>query len=393
MVCRLRLGNLKCLAASGEGMLLSHQTPSLPLRAWVRRKLLTWFARYRRDLPWRQTRDAYAIWVSEIMLQQTQVATVIPFFQRFLETFPTVQHLAAADEQQVLRLWEGLGYYRRARSLHQAARQFAATGQEQLPNDPELWRQLPGIGRYTLGAVLSQAFDRRLPILEANSVRLLCRFFGIEEAPEDSTVQKQLWQLAEVLLPRRRVGDFNQALMELGALVCTPTKPSCLLCPLAQHCTARSQGRQDELPRRPQPPATLDVQEVAVVVRRGSNVLVVQRPATGRWANLWEFPHTELQAGESHHTAAQRLLRETTNLVADLGRELITLTHTITRFRITLVCQEASWQSGEFGSTVYQQGRWVRPAELGDLPFSSPQRRLAGALGQATRQNPVALLP
>jgi A/G-specific adenine glycosylase len=360
---------------------LSTHTPLLPLRAWVRRKLLTWFARHRRDLPWRRTRDPYAIWVSEIMLQQTQVATVIPFFQRFLETFPTVQHLAAAEEQQVLRLWEGLGYYRRARSLHQAARQLADVCQENLPDDPEVWRQLPGIGRYTLGAVLSQAFDRRLPILEANSIRVLCRFFGMDDPPQDAAVQKQLWRLAEILLPRRRVGDFNQALMELGALVCTPTTPGCLLCPLAQHCAARAEGRQDELPRRAKSPATVDVQEVAVVVRRDSNVLVVQRPPQGRWANLWEFPHVEVPAGEPRPVAAEQLLRQATNLVVEVGAELATLTHAVTRYRITLVCHEAIWRRGEFHSAVYQQGQWLLPAALSELPFSSPQRRLAGVIG------------
>jgi A/G-specific adenine glycosylase len=348
----------------------------------VRRQLLTWFARHRRDLPWRHTRDPYAIWVSEVMLQQTQVATVIPYFQRFLQAFPTLPHLAAADEQQVLRLWEGLGYYRRARSLHQAARQLAAEHQGNLPDDPEVWRRLPGVGRYTLGAVLSQAFDRRLPILEANSARLLCRFFGVDEPPEDAAVQKRLWQLAEVLLPRRRVGDFNQALMELGALVCTPAAPGCLICPLARHCAARNQGRQDELPRRTRPPATIEVQEVAVVVRRDGQVLAVQRPAQGRWANLWEFPHAELQAGEASDAAAERLLRDMTGLVVELGPELTTLTHGITRYRITLVCREAAWRRGEFRSTVYQQGRWLLPAELAELPFSAPQRRLAGRVGQ-----------
>jgi A/G-specific adenine glycosylase len=351
----------------------------------VRRRLLAWFARHRRDLPWRQTRDPYAIWVSEVMLQQTQVATVIPYFRRFLDAFPTVHDLAAAAEQDVLRLWEGLGYYRRARSLHQAARQLAATVNGQLPNDPEVWRGLPGIGRYTLGAVLSQAFDRRLPILEANSVRLLCRFFGIEGPAEDAAVQKRLWQLAEILLPRRQVGDFNQALMELGALVCTPSQPGCLLCPLAQRCAARAAGRQDELPRRAPPPATVDVREVAVVVSRGPRVLVVQRSPTGRWANLWEFPHGEMQPGETPAEAAARLVREASNLTVEAGAELTTLVHGVTRFRITLVCVGATWREGEFDSKVYRQGRWLHPAELAGLPFSSPQRRLAGLIEEGVK--------
>jgi A/G-specific adenine glycosylase len=362
---------------------LSEHLPPSPLRSWLRRKLLAWFARHRRDLPWRLDRDPYAIWVSEIMLQQTQVATVIPFFHRFLAAFPSVQRLAAASQQRVLRLWEGLGYYRRARSLHQAARQLVAQHRGQLPDDPEVWRNLPGIGRYTLGAILSQAFDRRLPILEANSVRVLCRFFGVDAPPQDSGVQKRLWQLAEVLLPRKQVGDFNQALMELGALVCTNAAPRCKSCPLAYHCAARKQGCQEKLPRRQKPLSTIHVQEVAVVVRRGPTVLVVQRPAQGRWANMWEFPHAELQLGESHHDAAKRMVHKNTGLVIKLGALLATLTHAVTRYRITLVCREATLQGGTFASSVYQRSMWIRPGDLSALPVSSPQRRLA-RLVQAT---------
>src|SRR5262249_26591429 len=197
------------------------------LRRWLRRRLLHWFGRHRRDLPWRRTRDPYAIWVSEVMLQQTQVATVIPFFERFCRSFPTLAALAAADEQDVLRHWEGLGYYRRARALHRAAQVLAAHHDGTFPNDPDIVRRLPGIGRYTLGAVLSQAFDRRLPILEANSLRVLCRLFGVRADPRSGPTRRLLWRLAEELLPPRRVGDFNQALMELAALVSSPSSPRC----------------------------------------------------------------------------------------------------------------------------------------------------------------------
>ncbi|HYV36478.1 MAG TPA: A/G-specific adenine glycosylase [Gemmataceae bacterium] len=347
------------------------------LTAQLRRPLLAWFQRQRRDLPWRNTRDPYHIWVSEIMLQQTQAATVIPFFQRFLQTFPTVQALAAADEQQVLRLWEGLGYYRRARHLHQAARQLAAANGEHLPDDPEVWRELPGIGRYTLGAILSQAFDRRLPILEANSIRVLCRLFAVRRSPKENEVQKLLWTYAEKILPRRQVGDFNQALMELGALICTPTAPACESCPIKAVCQARKLGIQEDLPVRSASPKTETVNEVAVVVRRRSKVLVVQRQDEGRWANMWEFPHDALQPGESHEAAAARWLPAMTGIDADLGLELTTLTHTVTRYAITLVCLEAAYRRGRFRPTHYQQGLWLEPSQLAQLPLSSPQRRLA----------------
>src|SRR5262245_25283601 len=191
------------------------------------------------------------------MLQQTQVATVVPYFERFLHRFPTLEALAAADEQEVLRLWEGLGYYRRARDLHGAARHLAGRHEAQVPDDPAAFGSLPGVGRYILGAVLSQAFDRRLPILEANSERVLCRLFGQQEDPRRGPVCSWLWQVAEALLPARRVGDFNQALMELGALVCTPATPRCDACPLAADCTARRLALQSVIPFRAKPPAPI----------------------------------------------------------------------------------------------------------------------------------------
>jgi A/G-specific adenine glycosylase len=352
----------------------------LRLRRRVRRRLLAWFDGHRRQLPWRRDRDPYHIWVSEVMLQQTQTATVIPFFERFLKAFPTLAALAAADEQEVLHQWEGLGYYRRARDLHRAARRLAAEHEATLPDDPAVFGSLPGVGRYILGAVLSQAFDRRLPIVEANSERVLCRLSGQRGDPRAGPVRRWLWEAAEELLPARRVGDFNQALMELGALVCTPAAPHCPHCPLCEDCVARGRGMQDAIPERSAPPAVVRVQEVAVVVRRGSKVLFVQRPERGRWAGMWEFPHGVLLPGEPHEAAALRMLAELTGLKARLGAELLTLHHSVTRFRITLVCFEASYRGGRFRAASYVQGRWVNPGRLHQFPVSRPQRRLAQVL-------------
>src|SRR5947208_16242543 len=212
------------------------------------------------------------------MLQQTQVATVVPYFERFLQAFPTLGALATADEQEVLRLWEGLGYYRRARDLHRAARHLVAAHGVSFPNDPELLRGVPGMGRYTVNAILSQAFDRRLPILEANSQRVLCRLFGRTEDPQRAPLRGWLWQAAEEILPRKRVGQFNQALMELGALVCTPAAPRCGECPLRTKCHAYRRGLQESIPFRSPPPQAVTVQESAVVLRQGPRVLLVQRP-------------------------------------------------------------------------------------------------------------------
>lgn len=357
------------------------------LRRWAAPRLLAWFRDHRRDLPWRRDRDAYRIWVSEVMLQQTLVATVIPFYERFLARFPTLADLAAADEQEVLRLWEGLGYYRRARHLLQAARLLHERHPESLPADPAAWTGLPGLGEYTRNAILSQAFDLRLPILEANSVRVLSRLVGLEDDPSRGAARRALWRVAEALLPPREAGDFNQALMELGALVCTVERPACSDCPLRARCVASQTGRQGQIPRRSPPPAPTAVEEAAVVVRRRGRVLLAQRPATaGRWASLWEFPHGELADGESHEQAARRLLRERVGIVAELGPELTTVRHGVTRFRITLVCFEAEYASGEFRSDFYVRGEWVEPAGLADYPVSSPQRKLAKLLAEEGRQ-------
>jgi A/G-specific adenine glycosylase len=361
--------------------------PSLSLRRRIRQRLLSWFETARRDLPWRRGRDPYHIWVSEVMLQQTTVAAVVPYFERFLHAFPTLRDLASAPEQQVLRLWEGLGYYRRARDLHRAARQLTAAGTETVPDDPEVVRQLPGMGRYTLGAVLSQAFDRRLPIIEANSLRVLCRLFGRTDDPRRGPAQRWLWQVAEELLPAKRVGDFNQALMELGALVCTPTAPRCDACPLASDCVTRRLGLQGEIPAKALPPAITAVEEVAIVIRRGGEVLLVQRPeSASRWANLWEFPHGPVTDGETYEAAALRLVRALAGLEAELGPEMMTLRHGVTRFRITMTCFEAENTAGEFRSDFYRQGVWMAPERLPEFPVSAPQRRLAKALVAPDRQ-------
>jgi A/G-specific adenine glycosylase len=342
--------------------------------------LLRWFRRHARPLPWRANRDPYSIWVSEIMLQQTQVATVIPFFRRFLESFPTIETLARASQEDVLRHWEGLGYYRRARDLHRAAQILTAEHRGRLPDDPGLLGRLPGFGRYTVGAVLSQAYDRPLPILEANSRRVLCRLFALRTDPRRGPGLKRLWKLAQALLPSHNAGEFNQALMELGALRCSPRSPECPACPLKEHCQARQRGLQEAIPVRARLRRHEDVEEVGVVVRRGRRVLVVQRPPNGRWASLWEFPHAPLRDGETHRQAAVRLLNESTGIAVYPGKEIVTLRHGITRYRITLVCLAAARRRGRFHSGVYSQGRWVEPAELLRYPVSAPQRRLVRAV-------------
>lgn len=322
------------------------------------------------------------------MLQQTLVATVVPYFERFLARYPTLADLARGDEQDVLRLWEGLGYYRRARHLLQAARLLNERHAGVFPADPEALRGVPGLGDYTRNAVLSQAFDQRLPILEANSVRVLSRLFGREEDPRGGEARRWLWRAAEEILPTRDIGDFNQALMELGALVCTPEKPACAACPVKARCAAFASGQPENYPRRAPPPAATRVNEVAVVIRRQGQVLLAQRLANAtRWASMWEFPHGEVADGEAHEQAAARLARELTGLDVQLGAELTTIRHSVTRFRIHMICFEAKYETGVYASAFYEQGVWVEPQKLGDYPVSSPQRRLAKLLAEGGQRH------
>jgi A/G-specific adenine glycosylase len=282
----------------------------------------------------------------------------------------------------VLRLWQGLGYYRRARDLHRAARLLVERHGGAIPNDADALAALPGFGRYTRNAVLSQAFDRRLPIVEANSARVLARLFACDVDLKSKEAQRWLWGTAEALLPRRRAGAFNQALMELGALVCRSGEPLCLLCPLAKHCIARADGLQQALPIIAKRAAAVEVKEIAIALHRGGKVLLVQRPAEGRWANLWEFPHGPLLEDETPLIAVTRLAWELTGLHASAGAELGTIRHGIMHFRVEMRCYESRPAKGRFCSRFYQRGKWLRLDELADYPISSPQRRLAAMLGE-----------
>ncbi|WP_433945404.1 A/G-specific adenine glycosylase [Paenibacillus sp. SN-8-1] len=258
-------------------------------------ELLEWYGQAKRDLPWRRHRDPYFIWVSEIMLQQTRVDTVIPYFHRFIEKFPTVAALAQAPEDEVLKCWEGLGYYSRARNLQAAARQVTERHGGVIPDDLSAVSALKGVGPYTRGSIMSIAFNRPVPAVDGNVMRVLSRFFLIEEDIMKVSTRKSMEVLAEALIPEGRASDFNQALMELGALVCTPKSPHCLTCPVMQHCQGRIAGMETQLPvktkaKKPRPEYRL----AALIEGRGAEagrVLVQQRPQTGLLARMWELPH------------------------------------------------------------------------------------------------------
>ncbi len=352
-----------------------------------RRRLLKWYAVHERDLPWRRSQNPYRVWVSEVMLQQTQVATVQAYFRRFVKEFPTVKKLAAADEQDVLRLWEGLGYYRRARQLHAAAQKIVAEHGGRFPRDVQTLQTLPGIGRYTAGAIASIAFDQRAPILEANTIRLLSRLIAYPEDPTKSTGQRLLWQMAKEVLPRRNIARFNQALMELGSLVCTPKRPRCDACPVARLCAAREAGLEEAIPRSGRKTKFVNVTEAAVVVRKNGQILLRQCPEGQRWAGLWDFPRFEIES-EGPLLVCDELVAKTeqqTGVVVEPGPLLKTIRHGVTRYRIRLECYAARYLSGKISRNNGGKLRWTRPAELNAYPLSTTGRKLADLIAGSQR--------
>lgn len=358
--------------------------PVLHDHAWVaqlQRRLLAWFDRHARDLPWRRTRDPYAVWVSEVMLQQTQVATVESYYRRFLAALPNIERLAAAHEQQVLRLWEGLGYYRRARQMHRAAQVLVERHGGRFPTEAQAVQALPGIGRYTAGAILSIAFDQRQPILEANTLRLLSRLLALRADPRSTAGQAALWQAAEAWLPRRKPGRFNQALMELGALVCTPRTPQCHACPLAELCPVFARGWQERIPPPAPRPQIERVDEAAVVVRRAGRVLLALRGPEERWAGMWDFPrfsHAEADSAAARRTLASHV-RHRTGIACRVGSRLTVLHHSVTRFRITLHVYDATTTS-QAARARRDDLRWVTPDELAGYGLHVTARKIARLL-------------
>jgi len=337
--------------------------------------LLAWYQKHQRDLPWRRTNDPYAIWVSEVMLQQTQVTTAKPYFERFMEKFPTVQALAQAPLDDVLKAWEGLGYYSRARHLHRAAQIVVAEHSGALPRDVEGLLKLPGIGRYTAGAIASIAFGLDEPVLDGNVVRVLSRLFRVREHPKEAATQKQLWALARRLTPTRQAALFNQALMDLGATVCIPKEPRCLICPLYELCRARAHNEQNELPlkakRKPSPHHDLAVG----VVWKGERCLLVQRKAKGLLGGLWEFPGVRLNRGQSLQAALREHLKAL-GLRVRVGRKLTSVDHAFTHLRITAHALCCAHVAGEVKCGDYAQAKWVLFDELDQYPLPKTMHKL-----------------
>ena len=346
----------------------------------MRRVLLAWYGREKRDLPWRRTRDKYRIWVSEVMLHQTRVETVIPYYERFLKRFPDVTTLARARLESVLKLWEGLGYYGRARNLHRAAKIVARECGGRLPADPGRLSRLPGIGTYSVGAILSITEGLPLPAVDGNIRRVLSRLFGVDADPAESGTRRLVEALAKRLVSGGRPprpGDVNQALMDLGAGICVPQNPKCPLCPLRSRCAARISGAEKEISGALLKPAPRAVAFSCALARRGDGkVLLARNPAEGLFGGLWELPGGACPPGEFPADALPRLLLERAGLRARAGEALGEFTATLTHRRITYHVFEVAGVRAEGSPTAYAEIRWVRPDALARLPFPKAQRRI-----------------
>lgn len=351
--------------------------------AALRRRLIRWFLEYARDLPWRREPEPYRVWLAEILLQQTRVEQGLPYYERFLKAFPDVGTLAAAREDEVLKLWEGLGYYARARNLLRAAKEIAAGGGV-FPGTAAGWQALPGIGRYTAGAIASIAFGERAPLVDGNVARVFARLFAIGESIDDAPVIEQLWGIAARLVPAEAPGDFNQALMELGATVCVPRTPRCAECPLRPLCEAHAAGLQASLPvRRPKKPTPHHDLLVAIVEREGE-VLAVQRRPEGLLGGLWEFPNCPLPEDGNPGTVLKRYLRDTLGVTAKVRAKLGVVDHAYSHFRVTLHVYGCQFRGGAPTGGGYRSHRWVWGGKLTDLAFATAYRRVA-ALAELDR--------
>lgn len=336
--------------------------------------LLHWFDKNARDLPWRRTRDPYAIWISEIMLQQTQVKTVIPYWERWMRTLPTVEKFARAKPPTFLKLWEGLGYYTRVHNAHKAAQLIVTNYRGNFPDNHDQVLALPGIGRYTAGAICSIAFNQPTPIVDGNIIRVLTRTFAIGGNPKDKNVNEQIWKLAKELVllsatssASNSVSHFNQSLMELGALICTPRDPQCAVCPLQQDCVALRTNRVEEFPAVEKRQAATPRKFAAFIIERSKRWLVQQRPAGVVNAHLWEFPNVEIPL-------TAKALPKTVEFTPT-AKPAFTIRHSITRYRIQMDVYKATAERPP-------AGKWVSQSELKKLAFSSAHRQVANRISQ-----------
>jgi len=335
-------------------------------------RLLRWFKKNGRDLPWRKTREPYAIWVSEIMLQQTQVQTVIPYYQNFLKTFPTVRHLAQSPLSKVLKVWEGLGYYSRARNLHRASRVVLNRLEGKVPDHLKDLLSLPGIGRSTAGSILSFAFNKEAPILDGNVKRVLSRFFAVSGNPKKA--ENLLWELSESLIPKGYANSFNQALMDLGSIICTPKAPQCTDCPLRNLCKGYLTDKPESYPPRTVKKPIPQMTAVAAIIQKDGKVLLNQRPLKGLLGGLWEFPNWKNEEKERLRLRLRNHIKKEMGMSVEVKEPIGTFKQTYSHFKLTLHVYHCNVMGKN------KKGRWVSIGNLHLLPMSKIHRRIAESI-------------
>ncbi len=346
----------------------------------IARRLLEWYAQRRRALPWRERPDPYAVLVAEVMAQQTRLETVLPYFQRWMERFPTIETLAQAEEQEVLTLWEGLGYYRRARYLHRAAQEILTRYGGRIPADPQDLTTLPGVGSYTAAAVASIAFGRDVAVVDGNVLRVFARLFTVEEPIDAAAGRRSIERLATEHLPPGQASAYNQALMDLGAQICTPRQPQCEACPLRDLCQAYAQGDPTAYPRRKPKRPVPHYTVTAAVIRRDGQVLLAQRPAEGLLGNLWEFPGGKVEPGESLEDALVREIHEELAARIRVEKPFGVYRHAYSHFKVTLHAFLCRLEQGEPRPIEAQDVRWVSLDALDEYPMGHIDRRIARRL-------------
>jgi A/G-specific adenine glycosylase len=344
----------------------------------ITQQIIAWFQDNARDLPWRKTYDPYHVWISEIMLQQTQMDRAVDFFNRWITRFPDLRSIVSASEEEVLKLWEGLGYYARARNILKSAGILVAEYNGELPADHDLLLRLPGIGKYTAGAIMSIAFNKEYPLVDANIERIFARFFDLKEPVKDKKTNEFIWQKARELLPAGKAREFNQGLMELGALVCIARNPRCKICPISAECKAYSLDLVAMRPVLQTPPQTIFIEMATGILAHNGKVLVQKRKSKGVWANLWEFPGGRLEPGETPEMALVREYQEETELAVGNLKKITTVQHSYTIYRVTLHCYFCSSIDGRYEPVLHgaQEYRWLKPEEISDFALPAGHRKL-----------------
>ena len=346
------------------------------------RILLEWYTKSHRQMPWRGHPDPYAIWISEAMLQQTRVETVIPYFQHWISLFPTIKSLAEASEQEVLNAWEGLGYYSRARNLRKAAQIIDEQFSGILPQTVAQLIRLPGIGHYTAAAIASIAFGQNEAVLDGNVKRVLARAFNLEFPANSPAGEKDFWQVARALVPAQSAGDYNQAVMDLGAVVCTPRAPDCTNCPISAHCETNRLGIQKQRPVMLEKAPIPHFMVSAAILHQGSSVLIARRPSRGLLGGMWEFPGGKVENGETLQSALVREIREELGCQISVENEMGVYKHAYTHFRVTLHAFHCSLTSGEPQALDASEIRWVQHANLQNFPMGKIDRMISNDLNR-----------